>query len=119
MYNIILPSSVVILTIYAHLVLRLRLNKGGVVSCLQNKSFIYAFTDFWVCSSIAAFFLSYVCWSLVVADNTNVAKIYPVVTSTTVLFVSFANFLVFQDRLTFINMLGGVFILLGIFLLLK
>jgi multidrug transporter EmrE-like cation transporter len=60
-----------------------------------------------------------VCWSIALSNNINVAKAYPIVVGLTLLLVSFANMLLFQDKITYINILGIFVVIFGIFLLLK
>jgi multidrug transporter EmrE-like cation transporter len=120
MNYIVLSCLVIFLTMYSQIVLRLQLQNGLPNISITNVNFYLSLiTNFWLLSAIIAFILSFFCWSLVLTHNVNVTKIYPIVTSSTILLVSLGNFLIFHDNIHSVNVLGGMFILLGIFLLLR
>lgn len=124
LYNniIVLSFLVIFLTTYSQLLLRIRINKLAEFLSFETinfESFFILSTDFGIISSLLAFFLSFICWSVAISNNLNVAKAYPIVSSLVILLVFFGNFLFFQDKLTPLNIFGGLFIVCGIFLLLK
>ena len=120
MNNIILATMVVIFTIYSQVVLRMRLSSKPLTASLFNIDYwLDLITDFWILSCAASFALSFACWSLVVASSANVAKIYPVTTSLTLVLITILNIILFNDRFNMTNLLGGGLIVLGIFLLLN
>jgi len=119
MSTIILSLLVVLCTTYAQLMLRIRLHSVSDASLLSLDYWMLLLSDAWVWSAGIAFGLGFACWSVVIASSANIAKIYPVTTSLTLLTVSLINVMIFEDKLSLTNLVGGVFIILGIFLLLN
>lgn len=122
MNNFFLAVLVILLTTYSQLILRLRFHNKMALSSVRDLNFSYflsIFTDVWVCSSIVAFSLSFVCWALALSNNINVTKTYPIVTVLTIFFVSLSNLVFFQDKINAPNIIGAILIFLGIFLLLR
>lgn len=118
MYNVFLSILVILLTTYAQLMLRMRLH-SKVSNSLALEYYINIITDVWLLSSVAAFLLSFICWSFALANNINVTKTYPIVSALTIFFVALSNFIIFQDKFEVSNIIGGLLIICGIFLLLK
>lgn len=119
MHNILLPTAVILLTTYAQITLRTRLQSPRFSTqsiCIKN--FIKLCTDQWIFSSLMAFVLSFFCWALALSYDSNATKAYPVVTSLSLFFISFLNFIFFQEKITFRNIMGGIFIIFGVFFLL-
>lgn len=120
--NILLLSSVIFLTTYSQIILRMRVNEISHLFSNNYRNFHTLFiiaTDFWLISALLAFFLSFFCWSAVLVSDFNITKIYPVIASLIILSVSLANFIFFQDEINLVNILGGFLILLGIILILR
>lgn len=120
--NFLLTSLVIFFTSYSQLILRSRLLHYSKFFSAEKIgiSFLCTLaTDIWIISSVVAFVLSFVCWSFALLNNINATKVYPILSSIVICSVFFGNYLIFQDKVSFINLFGGVTIIIGIFLLLK
>ena len=120
--NIALSLFVILLTAYSQLILRFRMTTLDTSFSFENINFSLLYelaTDFWLLSSIVAFLASFVCWSFALSNNSQMTRHYPIIVSISIFFVSFLNYLIFQDEMTFYNILGVALLFVGIFLLLK
>jgi len=120
MNYVLFPFLVVFFTTYSQIALRMRLKSTDLsLQNLNYKLILTLITDFWICSAIIALLMSFVSWSIVLSSDLNTAKTYPIVTSLTILIVSFLNIIFFQDKISLGNVLGGCMLLGGIYLILR
>jgi multidrug transporter EmrE-like cation transporter len=119
--NFILALLVIVLTTYSQIALRFSLNKLSDTTEKFSINFEFIgkiLTNFLLLSSVFAFSLSFICWSVALVNKINVSRAYPIVSSLTIFFVWIINVFIFKDDVSIVHVFGALFVISGIFLLL-